>query len=91
MQQVFPNAKPSFFNRIYELYPTSAYNTTFDHRVAIFGDVYVCCPTYWLAAAMTDWGLPVYKLLFYAGSTIHGATSPYVLGLNGDGEYFQTV
>lgn len=37
LEEVFPYAKKSFFNRLYELYPASAYNSTFFQRQSIFG------------------------------------------------------
>ncbi|EJU06449.1 alpha/beta-hydrolase [Dacryopinax primogenitus] len=111
MLNLFPYAGQSFINRLYELYPLSAYNSTFYHRAQVFdilravcllffafnstfyhraqlfGDAVVECPTYWLSSAVSDAGLPVYKVLFYAGSEVHGATSPYLYFENNDGTY----
>lgn len=36
------------------------------------------CPTYYMASSTSDWQLPTWKMVFYAGSEIHGATVPFV-------------
>jgi carboxylesterase type B len=74
LQALFPYAKPSFFNRLFEVYPASAFNSTFFQRQQIFGDFIINCPTYYMATAVSDWGLPVWKMIFDAGSQLHGAT-----------------
>ena len=40
---LFPGAGPSFFSRLYQLYPASAYNSTFFQRQAWFGDMIIDC------------------------------------------------
>ncbi|KZT55318.1 alpha/beta-hydrolase [Calocera cornea HHB12733] len=77
-QQLFPAAKPSFFQRLWQLYPASDYNSTFFQRQTVFGDFIIDCPTYYMATAVADAGLPVYKLIFDAGTELHGATTPYL-------------
>ncbi|KZP00029.1 alpha/beta-hydrolase [Calocera viscosa TUFC12733] len=85
LQKLFPYAGPSFINRLYELYPMSAYNSTFYHRSQWFGDFIIDCPAYYMASAVADAGLPAYKLLFYAGTELHAATGPYLYLNNNDG------
>ncbi|MCJ1476292.1 hypothetical protein MMC13_004958 [Lambiella insularis] len=75
---LFPYAKQSFFTRLYELYPSSAFNSTLFQRQQVFGDVLISCPTYYVATAVSDWGLPVYKLVFDAGNELHAALNPFV-------------
>jgi len=41
LEQLFPNANVSFFNRLFELYPASAFNSTLFQRQTIFGDFVV--------------------------------------------------
>jgi len=41
-QLVFPYASNSFYNRLYQLYPRSNYNSTFYQRVDWFSDFIVC-------------------------------------------------
>jgi len=41
-QKVFPYASNSFYNRLYQLYPRSNYNSTFYQRVDWFSDFIVC-------------------------------------------------
>jgi hypothetical protein len=36
--------------------------------------------TYYMATAMSDYGLPTYKFLFNAGSQLHGADGPFLWG-----------
>ena len=80
IQNLFPFAKESFFNRLYSLYPESDFNATFWDRQQLFGDFIISCPTYYMAAAVSDWGLPAYKLIFDAGSQLHGATGAFLYG-----------
>lgn len=82
LQQLFPYAKQHFFDRLYQLYPTEAYNSTFWQRQTLFGDFIINCPTYYMASAASDMGLPVYKLIFNAGNQKHGATGAFVFESN---------
>jgi len=36
------------------------------------------CVTYYMASAASDWGQPAWKLIFNAGSQLHGATRPFL-------------
>ncbi|GAB7354424.1 hypothetical protein MBLNU459_g4915t1 [Dothideomycetes sp. NU459] len=78
LQTVFPFAKQSFFDRLYELYPAADFNSTVFQRAQIFGDFIIDCPTYYMATAVSDWGQPTYKMIFDAGSEVHGATVPFI-------------
>ena len=80
---LFPGAGPSFFSRLYGLYPQSAYNSTFFQRQTWYGDFIINCPTYEMATAMTDAAdnantSAVFKLTFAAGSELHGATTVFL-------------
>ncbi|KAK0945676.1 hypothetical protein LTR29_002788 [Friedmanniomyces endolithicus] len=81
-QIIFPYAKNSFWTRLYELYPASAFNSTFFQRQTIYGDYIINCPTYYMASAVSDFGLPAYKLVFNAGTEEHGATRPFLHNTN---------
>jgi hypothetical protein len=35
-----------------------------------------------MASAMADAGLPAYKLIFNAGTQLHGATAPFIFARN---------
>ena len=76
LQTLFPAATPSFLDRLYQLYPSAAYNSTFFRRSALFGDFIINCPTNYMSSALSDAGQPTYKLLFNAGSQLHAATGP---------------
>jgi len=52
--------------------------TAFYQRQTIFADAFVTCPTYYVASAFVDAGVPVWKLRFAAGLGIHSATQPYL-------------
>jgi carboxylesterase type B len=82
LQTLWPAATTSFFDRLYQLYPREAYNSTFWQRQTLFGDYIINCPTYYMASAMADAGLPAYKLVFNAGTQLHGATSPFLFNPN---------
>jgi hypothetical protein len=78
LQILFPYAKQSFFTRLYESYPASDFNSTLFQRQTIFGNFIIDCPTYYMASAASDWGMPAWKLLFNAGTELHGATRPFL-------------
>jgi carboxylesterase type B len=78
LQGLFPFAKEAFFTRLYSLYPESDFNATFWDRQQLFGDFIINCPTYYMASAVSDWGIPTYKLIFNAGTELHGATVPFL-------------
>lgn len=80
LETLFPYGKQSFYDRLFQIYPASNFNSTFWQRQQIYGDYIINCPTYYMASATSDWGLPTYKLIFNAGSQVHGATLPYVFG-----------
>lgn len=40
---LFPRAGPSFFSRLYQLYPASAFNSTFYQAMTWFGDFIINC------------------------------------------------
>ena len=78
---LFPYAGPSFFSRLYQLYPMSSYNSTFFQRQTWYGDFIINCPTYYMATAMSDHAYntsAVFKLIFDAGSELHGATTVFL-------------
>ena len=78
LQTLWPAATTSFFDRLYQLYPREAYNSTFWQRQTLFGDYIINCPTHYMASAMADAGLPAWKLVFNAGEQLHGATAPFL-------------
>ncbi|PNS20113.1 Secreted lipase [Sphaceloma murrayae] len=82
LQSLFPYAKQSFFARLLELYPSSAFNSTFFQRQQLFGDFVINCPTYYMTTALSDYSVPTYKLIFNAGSQLHGATLPFLFSTN---------
>lgn len=43
LQTIFPYAKQSFFNRLYQLYPASDFNSTFFRRARLYGDYIIDC------------------------------------------------
>lgn len=80
-KDLFPYAGPSFFSRLYQLYPRSAYNSTFFQRQTWFGDFIINCPTYFMASRAVDHNSnssAVYKLTFDAGAQVHGATAAFI-------------
>ena len=45
--------------------------------------------TYYMATALSDWGMPTWKFIFSAGSQLHGADQPFLFGPGtGDGTFF---
>ncbi|KAG8631603.1 hypothetical protein KVT40_000743 [Elsinoe batatas] len=82
LQSLFPYAKPSFFTRLFDLYPSSAFNSTFFQRQQLFGDFIINCPTYYMSTATSDLSIPTWKLTFNAGTQLHGATVPFLFSTN---------
>ena len=78
---LFPFAGPAFFSRLYQLYPRRSYNSTFFQRQTWFGDFIINCPTYYMgfnAVERNSNRSAVWKLIFYAGSELHGATADFL-------------
>jgi carboxylesterase type B len=106
LQKLWPAAETSFFTRLNQLYPLSAFtgsyfdnpffialgsliptlanNSPFWKLSAIFGDFIINCPTYYMGAAFSHAGLPIWKMVFNAGDKLHDATAPYLLGIPGN-------
>ncbi|KAF2094927.1 carboxylesterase, partial [Rhizodiscina lignyota] len=76
-ESLFPTATPSFFKRLFELYPASNYNSSFFQSAGIFGDYIIDCPTYYMATAASDY-VPVWKMIFDAGTQLHGADKDFL-------------
>ncbi|KAF3766456.1 alpha/beta-hydrolase [Cryphonectria parasitica EP155] len=80
-EYLFPGAGPAFFSRLYELYPRSDYNSTLFQRASWYGDFIIVCPTYQMATSAVDENYnssAVFKLVFDAGSQVHGSTAPFL-------------
>jgi hypothetical protein len=52
-------------------------NSEYWRAQRIYGDYVINCPTYYQALAFSEHGLPVYKLIFNAGSELHSAPQSY--------------
>jgi carboxylesterase type B len=53
-------------------------NSEYWRAQQIYGDYVINCPTYYQALAYSEHDLPVYKLIFNAGTEIHAAPSPFL-------------
>jgi hypothetical protein len=73
-QLVFPYASNSFYNRLYQLYPRSNYNSTFYQRVDWYSDFIVCCPTMYQAQALSDSSYFNTSAVFKVCSILHQPT-----------------
>lgn len=86
-EELFPSGGPSFFSRLYQLYPIADFNSTFFQRATWFGDFIIDCPTYAMASHAADRNAnasAVFKLTFAAGSQLHGATTPFLFANSTD-------
>jgi carboxylesterase type B len=52
-------------------------NSEYWRAQRIYGDYVINCPTYYQASAFSEHNLPVYKLIFNAGSELHSAPQPF--------------
>lgn len=80
-EYLFPFAGPAFLSRLYQLYPRSAYNSTFFQRQTWFGDFIISCPTYYMAFNAVERNTnrsAVWKLTFAAGTELHGSTAAFL-------------
>lgn len=50
----------------------------FVQRESLFGDALVNCPTTYIATAASKAELPIYKMIFDAGTQFHGSTQPFL-------------
>ncbi|KAJ4295596.1 hypothetical protein N0V90_007609 [Kalmusia sp. IMI 367209] len=78
----FPYADDSFIDKLYALYPSEDFNSTFWHRQTWFGDFSINCPSRYIAASIAATNTPVFKELFDAGTQLHGATGVFLFDLN---------
>ncbi|KAI0467815.1 Alpha/Beta hydrolase protein [Xylaria cf. heliscus] len=78
----FPSANETFVDRLYELYPSEDFNSTFWHRQTWFGDFIIDCPTRYIGASIAATDTPVFKLVFDAGTQIHLSEGPFLNDLN---------
>ncbi|ORY04765.1 Alpha/Beta hydrolase protein [Clohesyomyces aquaticus] len=74
----FPSADASFTSRLWDLYPASAFNSTFWRRAAWFGDATIHCPTYYIASTVSASGQKIWKNIFNAGTQEHAAVGPFL-------------
>ncbi|KAF2644798.1 alpha/beta-hydrolase [Massarina eburnea CBS 473.64] len=74
----FPYANETFIDKVYKLYPSGDFNSTFFHRQTWFGDISIDCPTRYIASSISASNTSVYKQLFNAGTQIHGSTGPFL-------------
>ncbi|KID95676.1 carboxylesterase, partial [Metarhizium majus ARSEF 297] len=85
LKTLFPGATQSFVSRLLQLYPRDGFNSTFFQRQQIFGDFIISCFTQYMAAAFSDHGEPVYKMIFDAGGGLHGSLVPFTEAVNLNG------
>lgn len=52
-------------------------NSEYWRAQQIYGDYVINCPTYYQAVAFSEHNLPVYKLIFNAGTELHGAPQSF--------------
>ena len=78
LESLFPSWTPAFLKRVFSLYPRSDFNSTFFQRQTVFGDFIISCPTYYMASATSNYH-QTYKMIFNAGTEMHGATQPFLL------------
>lgn len=58
-------------------------DSAFGQISQLFGEYIIDCPTTYMAEAMKATRMPVYKLVFNAGSQTHGATGAYLFDAAG--------
>ncbi|KFG80558.1 carboxylesterase [Metarhizium anisopliae] len=85
LKTLFPGATQSFVSRLLQLYPRDGFNSTFFQRQQIFGDFIISCFSQYMAAAVSDRGEPVYKMIFDAGGGLHGSLVPFTETVNLNG------
>ncbi|KAF7523486.1 hypothetical protein G7054_g11748 [Neopestalotiopsis clavispora] len=77
----------TYFNILKQEGMSANFSDAFVRRSSAFGDAIVNCPSSYIASHFADAGLPVYKLIFNAGSQLHAATGAYLFSsyINADG------
>jgi hypothetical protein len=81
LQSLIPAATEPFIAEVLQLYPAEDYEDIFDRRQTILGDMYVNCPSAWIAQASFN-RTGNWKLIFHAGTELHGATAEYLFDPN---------
>jgi carboxylesterase type B len=78
IKKLFPGGSDDFVGQVLDSYPAKDYQTTFDRREAMVGDLYTNCPTAWMLSATAKKNKGTWKLQFNTGSQIQGAGSEFV-------------
>jgi carboxylesterase type B len=78
IKKLFPTGSDDFVRQVLDSYSAKDYQTTFDRREAMIGDLYTNCPTAWLLKASAKKNKGTWKLQFNTGSQIQGASAEYV-------------
>lgn len=78
LQELFPSANQSFFDRLLKLYPRDSFNSTLFQRQQIFGDYIISCPTSYMSSAVSHSGNKAYKLISKASTQLHGSLISYL-------------
>ncbi|ETS73837.1 hypothetical protein PFICI_14783 [Pestalotiopsis fici W106-1] len=65
-----------------------SFSDEFARLESLLGEAFVNCPTRFIASAVSRRGLDTFKMIFDAGSQIHGATHPFLFSdtVNASGE-----
>lgn len=90
MKQLYPlsDFSGAYFDNPFFSFPTIEFlkssmnlsvgtNSEYWRAQQIYGDYVINCPTYYQASAFSEHSLPVYKLIFNAGSELHGAPQSF--------------
>lgn len=77
----------TYFNILKQEGMSANFSDAFVRRSSAFGDAIVNCPSSYIASHFADAGLPVYKLIFNAGSQLHAATGAYLFSSYINGKF----
>jgi carboxylesterase type B len=78
LQARWPSAGPSFFARLYQLYPASNYNTILDQYSDMYGDALFDCQNHDFTNVIADSGQKVWKQIFGANGGAHAASWNFI-------------
>ncbi|OZJ02627.1 hypothetical protein BZG36_03829, partial [Bifiguratus adelaidae] len=91
LQRIFNTPSKDFLATLLnDLYPRNEYASVGKQRSAIFGNLYVCCPTLAIASSASQWGnnqSAIFKFNSSADGGGHGTIGAYVYSADINGPY----
>lgn len=78
VKNLFLEGSWDFVRQVMDSYPASEYQSVFDRKQAMIGDLYTNCPTAWILKASAKKYRGTWKMQFNAANQSQGASGAYL-------------